>query len=377
MSVRAVSAAQLTAWASAVRKSLDPGRVETVAVLPAFDVEAAHRLYRELLEPVRAGWQGARTLVVIPHRALAHVPFALLVTQAKGVAPDEALRFDGYRRVPWLIEQAAIVQLPAATSLVTLARLPRANDGRRAFIGFGDPVFAAGQAGSAPTRGVALRNLELSRRPDGVAPSFTQLPALPDTREEIRDIGRLLGADAEKEVIVGLAANEERVRREDLRSHRVVAFATHGLVAGDLEGLEEPALALSHPALAGVAGDGLLDMTEILGLRLDADWVVLSACNTAAAGPAGEEALSGLGRAFFHAGARALLVSNWPVETVSARLLTTEVFRRQASNPQLARAQALREAMLQVLHHGTSKEPRFAYAHPLFWAPFSLVGDGG
>ena len=377
MAVRPVSAAQLAGWVGTLRKSLDPGLVEKVEDLPPFDLETAHRLYGELLEPVRSAWEGARTLVVIPHRALAHLPFGLLVTQPTSLPPEPDLRFAGYRQVPWLAARAAVVQLPAATSLVTLARLPRPKDGRRPFIGFGDPIFTAEQAQRAMTRGIALRNLDLPRTSNDVAPAFGQLPALPDTREEIRDIGRLLGADPEKEIVVGLAANEERVRKEELRSHRVIAFATHGLVPGDLEGLEQPALALSHPALARVAGDGLLDMTEILGLRLDADWVVLSACNTAAAGSAGEEALSGLGRAFFYAGARAILVSNWPVETVSARLLTTEVFRRQAADPALTRAQALREAMLHVLHRGVSSDSRFAYAHPLFWAPFSLVGDGG
>lgn len=78
-------------------------------------------------------------------------------------------------------------------------------------------------------------------------------------------------------------------------------------------------------------------MGEILGLKLNADWVVLSACNTAAADGAGAEAVSGLGRAFFYAGARALLVSNWPVETTSAKALTTNLFKRQAKDPALTR----------------------------------------
>jgi len=104
---------------------------------------------------------------------------------------------------------------------------------------------------------------------------------------------------------------------------------------------------------------------------------VLSACNTAAGEGAGSEALSGLGRAFFFAGARALLVSNWPVETLSARLLTTGVFRRQAENPQLSRAEALRQTMLDLMQNGRSSgTPAFSYAHPMFWAPFTLVGDG-
>jgi CHAT domain-containing protein len=123
-------------------------------------------------------------------------------------------------------------------------------------------------------------------------------------------------------------------------------------------------------------------MEEILTLRLNADWVVLSACNTASSQGAGSEAISGLGRAFFYAGARALLVSNWPVETTSARALTTEVFRRQAAEPGLSRARALQQAMIALIDGGELRDSQnrrvvASYAHPIFWAPFALVGDGG
>ena len=384
MSVRHIGAAQLAAWVGILRKALDVGATP-LERFPAFDTATAHQLYRELLEPVREGWAGARTLVVIPHRALGQLPFSLLVTEASRVKAA-ALPFAGYRSVPWLVKSVAVVQLPAAASLVTLSRLPAPSHERRPFIGFGDPVFAPKEASPGAMRGVlALRNLAIPRGGDApgegrVAASFARLPALPDTREEIREIAALLGADPAREVFIGLEANEQRVKTQDLSRHRVIAFATHGLVPGDLEGLGQPALALSNPELAGVAGDGVLQMDEILGLKLDADWVVLSACNTASGGSAGEEAVSGLGRSFFYAGARALLVSNWAVETVSARLLTTEIFRRQAADAKLSRAEALRQAMLHVMQNETGKDregrPLFSYAHPIFWAPFSLVGDG-
>jgi CHAT domain-containing protein len=208
-----------------------------------------------------------------------------------------------------------------------------------------------------------------------------KLPRLPDTAEEVRSIALAMNADLTRDVFVGKAANEAQVKNMDLFGYRVIAFATHGLVPGDLNGLTQPALALSAPDVAGVAGDGLLTMGEILGLKLDADWVVLSACNTAAAQGAGAEAISGLGRAFFYAGARALLVSNWPVETTSAKLLTTDIFRQQARTPSLSRAGALRQAMLNLVDGPGYVDGKgrtvFSYAHPIFWAPFSLIGDGG
>ena len=125
----------------------------------------------------------------------------------------------------------------------------------------------------------------------------------------------------------------------------------------------------------------LLTMGEILALKFDADWVVLSACNTASGNGAGAEAISGLGRAFFYAGSRALLVTNWPVETTSARALTTDLFARQAKDTSLGRADALRQTILRLIDSGEYADSQgrtvFSYAHPLFWAPFSLVGDGG
>jgi CHAT domain-containing protein len=167
----------------------------------------------------------------------------------------------------------------------------------------------------------------------------------------------------------------------DLSRFRIVAFATHGLIPGDLEGLTQPALALTAPEVAGVSGDGLLTVEKVLPLKLDADWVVLSACNTAAGAGAGAEAFSGLGRAFFYAGTRALLVTNWSVHSASARELISELFRRQSADRALPRAEALRQAMMSMLEGpgfvNASGKTLFTYAHPFFWAPYSIIGDGG
>ena len=204
---------------------------------------------------------------------------------------------------------------------------------------------------------------------------------LPDTEEEIRDIARSLEADPAASVFVGKKASESLVKSMNLADRRVIAFATHALVPGDLDGLRQPALALSSPEMNAENEDGLLTMGEIMTLKLDADWVVLSACNTGSGDGSGAEALSGLGMAFFYAGSRALLVSLWPVETTSARILTTSVFQRQQRNPQLGRAQALQQSILALMTGPGLKDPatdRIAasYAHPLFWAPFILVGEG-
>jgi CHAT domain-containing protein len=206
------------------------------------------------------------------------------------------------------------------------------------------------------------------------------VPRLPDTADEIREIAAALKADEAQDVFLQLRATEGKVKATSLVDRRVLVFATHGLVPGELDGLDQPALALTAPELVNESGDGLLTMEEVLGLKLNADWVVLSACNTAAGDGKGGEAVSGLGRAFFYAGSRALLVTQWPVETTSARALTTGVFQRQAKEPGLTRAQALRATMLALIDGPGYLDPAsgkrvYSYAHPMFWAPYTLVGD--
>ena len=147
------------------------------------------------------------------------------------------------------------------------------------------------------------------------------LSPLPETADELRAVAKSLGAD-EFDLKLGSAATVTRVKRTKLDQYRIVYFATHALVAGETEkagkGLAEPALVLSLPVTATAFDDGLLTSSDVAQLRLNAEWVVLSACNTAAGGKPGAEALSGLARPFFYAGARALLVSHWPVESEPA-----------------------------------------------------------
>ena len=389
-----LSAAKIAEEVQALRRALEPD-ASTLAEIPAFDTERAYRLYAALLQPVEIGWRSAKSLLVVPHGALGELPLGLLPTAAGKPGAAGALPFAEYQKVPWLIRQLAVTQLPSATSLVTLRTLPAGNASRRPFMGFGDPWFNEAEAREAQSgagsgtviasRGASGKGLHIVLRSvpkteTATTASVANLPRLPDTADEVRGIAIALKADPVSDVLLGDKANEEAVRTADLGNRRVVMFATHGLVPGDLDGLQEPALALSAPSVAHVQGDGLLTMSKILGLKLNADWVVLSACNTAAGEGAGAEAVSGLGRAFFYAGTRALLVSNWPVETTSARTLTTDLFKRQVDQPGISRAEALRQAELALIDgpgFTTDGKPLFSYAHPIFWAPFSVVGDGG
>ena len=197
------------------------------------------------------------------------------------------------------------------------------------------------------------------------------LPQLPDTADELKAVASDLGVAA-SDIHLGADASETTVKRARLSDYAIVYFATHGLVAGDVKGLAEPSLALSIPKQPSEFDDGLLTSSEVAQLKLNADWVVLSACNTIAGDKPGAEALSGLARSFFYAGARALLVSHWAVDSEAATRLAIATFDRIKAEPKIGRAEALRQAMLSYLNDASS--PRNAY--PAFWGPFALIGEG-
>lgn len=375
----------------AVRASVDPSGIQFIADIPYFEFESAAALYDALIRPLEATLQDARSLVFVADGALRQLPPSLLVAKAPAGALTEAddadLRFSRYRQVGWLADRWAVSMVPTLNAL-TLLRKGTAVAAERALIAFGDPYFSVAQAQSAQTavdetagrRGgdFAVRNLPATRNFDSAL--LERLPRLPDTRAELQAIAEALDADPVRDVILGERASELAVRNAVLDRYRNIAFATHGLTANDLDGLYEPALALSSPKVTGEAGDGLLTMSEILNLRMNADWVILSACNTAAADGEGAEAVAGLGRAFFYAGARALLVSNWPVHSQATTALTTAAFR-EISTTGASRAEAMRRARVGLIQEGVAKNSAgktlFSYAHPLFWAPFVVVGDGG
>lgn len=374
-----------------IRSTLSPDYMETLDDIPEFDLEQAYALYRDFLAPVEEVWSGARNLLVVSDGVLAAIPFSLLPTRQASYPPETDVPFANYRDVEWLARDHAVTVLPSASALASLrdGEGSRHTENQKDLVAFGDPVFSASQLeeqtdegnGSITVRGAGLvrRNAPVSSAENGAR--ITDLSRLPETRDELLSIADTLDSASNSDVYLGRAANERTVKQSKLDEYRVVAFATHGLLPGELEDLPQPALALSNPQVASVEGDGLLMMNEVMALDLNADWVVLSACNTGAGAGSEAEAMTGLGQAFFYAGTRALLVSNWPVESKSAQTLTTEVFRRQKADPTLGRAQALRQSMLSLIDGpgplGEDGEPAYSYAHPIFWAPFSVVGDGG
>lgn len=359
-----LGAAALEELVRRLRASLDLLAVPSQADLPPFDGDAAHALYRALIQPLEPALGGVDHLIIVPDRAMQSLPPALLLSAPAGPVPP----LGNFADLPFLIERFALTVVPAPDALSSLRTSAERSNALNPFVGFGAPDFAGQSIGGS--RGVA---------PDLVFPNATgidqgalrNLPRLTEAEGELRFLARSLNAGT-RTIYLDTQASEQLVKALDLTQYRTIAFATHGLLAGDFNGLAEPALALSPPE-AGSDEDGLLTASEVAGLELDAALVILSATSTA--GPDGADGAAGvadLARAFVYAGARTVMVSHWYVGSEAVALLTSGTAEALEKDPAPGPSQALRASMLRLLRG----ERGAAFAHPVFWAPFVMVGEG-
>lgn len=355
---RATIGAPLGRSASVVAAADDTPQADDM-LMPAW------QLYQALLGPFEDELRGKAHLIVVTDGALAKLPFEALLTKAPAASVTD------YRELPWLVRDFAVTMLPALSAITARDReASTSEDPPRAFLGIGNPDYAAlaGKTGLI-----------------GAVRALGTLTPLPESEGEVRRIADTLGASPE-DLLLGRNASEETLyalsKNGALARYRMLTFATHGLLPGEIDGLYEAALALTPierdagqlvvPSAMGLltSADGLLTTSEIPQLKLDADIVVLSACNTGADSQIDFEAYSGLASAFLQAGARSVLVSHWPVNSDAAVAITTGTVGHWTSRkPGRDFAFAFRQALLDVM----SKSPEAS--RPSYWAPFSLFGE--
>jgi CHAT domain-containing protein len=297
-----------------------------------FDFAASYDLYKNLLGPLAPSIAKGKSLIVVESGILGQLPLAVLVK-----APVEGNALEG---APWLVRDVSITHVASASAWTAVRGDKRRISASQPFLGFGAPDFGSH---------VAI------------------VPPLPETRGEVEAAAKALNADLAQSSYFGSAATREAVLRAPLATRRVVEFATHGLRAGELPTLSQPALAMAD---AGPNQPWLLTLDDVLKLKLSAQLVVLSACNTASSDGSSAESISGLGRGFFFAGSHAVLLTHWEVETDAAKELVTDFFTARAEGSG-SWADALRAAQLKMM-----SGPNVGLHHPVYWAPYALIGDG-
>jgi len=408
MALTAVRRDDVAARVLSVRRAIEKVTAgDSVLFLRQIDPAALHALYRDLVQPVADVIEGSSKVIAVADGPLNTLPLDALVTHWTA-ADEQAFRAaraasDGSAERPLLGEYTLpdylgahwrFAYLPSLAALTSQRLYPKpAGARRRELVAFADPDFspAAGKQFSAATSAMLeAMGASVPRRRDGT-PS---IPRLEETADEARSIAQLLGGDSR--LFIGDAAQESAAKAGELKDARYVLFATHGFLGGEFipaaargpddagpartvqakKSGAQPALALS---LVGDLGreDGLLTMKEVIeDLELDADLVALSACNTAgeSAQANNGEGFAGLTRAFMYAGARALLVSHWSVDSLSTEALMTDTFRNiKSGQSALAAAADARRKLLTTVYQGGNF--RFSRGNPFFWAPFVYVGD--
>lgn len=341
MTWSAVDGVSLRSNVTALREAVTPS-----SDLRAFPDKAAHALFGQLFPQGIAGYD---QVYLYGGQSLASLPLAMLLTGPAG---------DDLASAPWLARAAASQVIGnLAVFAEGRAEAPLGEDDVSAFAGIGGAQLP-GEGESE----VQLAGLFRSGKP--ATDNIADLPPLLTADAELLALAEAL--PGEDLLLVGSNAAEENFKRADLSKARVIAFATHGLVAGELRNLWEPALLLG--TIDENSGeDGLLGASEIAQLKLDADWVILSACNTASGADGGAPVYSGLATAFAQAGARSLMLSHWRVRDDAAAALSVGTLRGAAGG--LSRAEALRQAQLALMSRTDMPDA----AHPAIWAPFVIL----
>ena len=346
-----------------LRTGVDITKSTDFKTLPKYDLDLSYNLYMKLFGPIQDLLINLDSLIIIPSGPLESIPFNLLITEKPRTYKND---FKSYQNAAWFLKTHNLTRLPSIKSLKSLRSEKTLKNTNNIFIGFGNPSL---RAQDNTVQVISLNDIFRGKNTD--IETLRGLPELPQTFIELNQIAEYLDTSKD-DLYLKDRATETNVKSIDLSKASIISFATHGLIAGDLNELVEPALVLTPPKTASEFDDGLLTASEIMLLKLNANWVLLSACNTAAGETLNAEGLSGLARAFIYAGTQSLLVSHWKIESNAATKITTGIFDIIQEYPNIKNSEALRRSLLRLLKNNENPH----YAHPAFWAPFSLVGDG-
>jgi CHAT domain-containing protein/tetratricopeptide (TPR) repeat protein len=320
--------------------------------LSQFDFDTSAKLYAELIKPFEKYLKDKEKLIIVPHGSLLSIPFEILVS--------EIPKDNSFQNSKWLIKKHNIVYYPSISSFYVMKNFKK-KEIKNNFVGFGDPKLMQ------VTKETVVENVvdvnKIFQRGVVDVNEIRKLPELPKTSDELKAILKYFGNG---DVYLKDNFNEKTIKSINLSKYNVLSFATHGVVANELTSINESGLITTPPSDGSIEDDGILTSSEIKKLNLDADLVILSACNTAGGdnGPSAE-GLSGLASSFFYAGARSLLVSHWYVEDNSTADLMKNTFTNLKRN--LNFSDSLRETKITMINDNST-------SHPIFWAPFVLVG---
>jgi CHAT domain-containing protein len=294
-----------------------------------------------VLSPARLELKKASTVIIVPDGLLHLLPYEVLFEKTSAPLPKTADdRGEFFAKLPFALGTRRVFYGPSSSVLALMASQKGAAPKGRQLLAVGDPVFV----------------------PPGSGQDSTALIPLPGTRAEVEKIAEKFRPE-ERDVLLGTAAREKTLTEPDfLQKFRIIHLATHGLV--DERHPERSSLALSYPQ--DPQEDGYLQASEIYHLHMNADLVVLSACETGLGRMVRGEGVLGLPRAFFYAGARSVLVSLWSVSDRSTAQLMTSFYGSLVGKGEDT-SRALSTAKETLRKKGTT-------SHPFYWAPFILIG---
>jgi CHAT domain-containing protein len=303
-----------------------------------FFTNAGSILYEELIKPAESYLSKKSKLIIIPDGVLNYLPFEVLLTENKKPTAEFS-----YSDLLFLVKKYPISYGQSASVLKTLISKPEEARQRavgKRLLAIGDPLYE-----------------------DTLFNSQIKYPRLEFSGKEIENIATYFTGGFSEIYLRNKATEENLKRNNELNKFNYIHFATHGLIDEDKPDLSS--LVLTSERNSGE--DGLLQAKEIFELKLNADLVVLSACQTGLGKLIRGEGMVGLTRAFMYAGTPSVMVSLWSVSDISTSILMGEFYKNLIKN-KLSKTDALRKAQLTLMRDNN-------YAHPFYWAPFVLIGD--